>query len=405
MMMGLLLSLVIGGCGSSEENDDTASLQIQRLQSLPYAGSSPAKKSEADGVVTHDVQRTSPGYNLYTIYALGTAELIAADGTVVRFWSGKDETWMHTSLMSNGDLLVVGAAQPVSSGPGKDAFLDDATRFVERFNWQGRLLWKKPFTGHHDITVTPDDQLLLLAMDYRLFKPIDAQVPVRDEVLLLLDQSGEFLEAYSLMSAIGRNNKALPLSILRPTEELGKRFIDLLHANSADWPDYGKLVGTHPLYDPNNVLVCFRHQNRVAMFNWQTKKVVWSWGKGELYGPHDARLLDNGNILVFDNGLGEQRSRVVEMDPRTEAIVWQYVADPPGSFFTVSKGSAQRLANGNTLAVESDSGRAFEVTQAGEIVWEFICPHQISFGNRAAIVHMERYSVEFIDQLMTQPTQ
>ena len=77
------------------------------------------------------------------------------------------------------------------------------------------------------------------------------------------------------------------------------------------------------------------------------------------------------------------------------------MADPPSSFYTLSKGSAQRLPNGNTLAVESDRGRAIEVTPAGDIVWQFVCPHYVSPGNRAAIVHMERFPVAFVDDLMT----
>ena len=34
------------------------------------------------------------------------------------------------------------------------------------------------------------------------------------------------------------------------------------------------------------------------------------------------------------------------------------------------------LSNGNTLIVESDAGRAFEVDRGGEIVWEYYNPHR-----------------------------
>jgi hypothetical protein len=37
-------------------------------------------------------------------------------------------------------------------------------------------------------------------------------------------------------------------------------------------------------------------------------------------------------------------------------------------------GSSQRLSNGNTLIIESNDGRAFEVTAEGEVVWEFYNP-------------------------------
>jgi hypothetical protein len=34
------------------------------------------------------------------------------------------------------------------------------------------------------------------------------------------------------------------------------------------------------------------------------------------------------------------------------------------------------LANGNTLITESDNGRAFEVTDDGQVVWEFHNQHR-----------------------------
>jgi len=39
--------------------------------------------------------------------------------------------------------------------------------------------------------------------------------------------------------------------------------------------------------------------------------------------------------------------------------------------------AAQCLPNGNTLITESKCGREFEVTPASEIVWEYICPHNL----------------------------
>jgi hypothetical protein len=44
---------------------------------------------------------------------------------------------------------------------------------------------------------------------------------------------------------------------------------------------------------------------------------------------HDPRPLPNGNLLIFDNGPHRRDhpapySRVIEVDPRTRAIVWEY---------------------------------------------------------------------------------
>jgi hypothetical protein len=128
--------------------------------------------------------------------------------------------------------------------------------------------------------------------------------------------------------------------------------------------------------------------------------VVWSWGRGQISGPHDAQVLENGHILLFDNGLSRGWSRAIEIDPLTGQIVWEYHGRPPESFFTVGRGSAQRLPNGNTLLAESDRGRALETTAGGQIVWEFICPYRSNQGERAAIVRMIWYSRDLIQPLL-----
>ena len=44
-------------------------------------------------------------------------------------------------------------------------------------------------------------------------------------------------------------------------------------------------------------------------------------------------------------------------------------------FFSPYISGAQRLANGNTLICEGCLGRIFEVTSAGEVVWEYVNPY------------------------------
>jgi outer membrane protein assembly factor BamB len=92
------------------------------------------------------------------------------------------------------------------------------------------------------------------------------------------------------------------------------------------------------------------------------------------------RPLDNGNLLIFDNGTHRRDhpatfSRVIEVDRRTNTIVWQYADQSLFEFFSPYISGAQRLANGNTLISEGVHGRLFEVTREGEVVWEFVSPH------------------------------
>jgi hypothetical protein len=47
-------------------------------------------------------------------------------------------------------------------------------------------------------------------------------------------------------------------------------------------------------------------------------------------------------------------------------------------FYSHYQSGAQRLPNGNTLVAETTYGRIIEVTPAGEIVWEYISPFNLS---------------------------
>jgi len=92
---------------------------------------------------------------------------------------------------------------------------------------------------------------------------------------------------------------------------------------------------------------------------------------------HDCEALPNGNITLFANGTSTTTnpfSRVIELDPRTHKIVWEYRGKPSYTFFSPHISGAQRLLSGNTLICEGQWGRLFEVTPENEIVWEYISP-------------------------------
>ena len=104
-----------------------------------------------------------------------------------------------------------------------------------------------------------------------------------------------------------------------------------------------------------------------------------------LNGPnkqHDARRLENGNIMIFDNGDGRQPAltRVSEYeineDEMTATLVWQY--SHPDGHVSLNQGCAQRLENQNTLISwggGSNHGAIItEVDYSGNRVLEFEYP-------------------------------
>jgi len=114
----------------------------------------------------------------------------------------------------------------------------------------------------------------------------------------------------------------------------------------------------------------------------------------QLSAQHDAQWIANGldgagHMLVFNNGgRGESRQSIVDevalpVDEATLAKPMDaqaLVALKPCWSFTseaINAGhisGAQRLANGNTLITNGETGRLVEVDSKGEVVWEWLSP-------------------------------
>ena len=370
---------------------------IDRLRALPYVDfSQNSVDDQRDGVIRHDPDRSYSGYNLYTLRRICRADLIDQAGQVIRSWHRPGMYWEHGQLLPNGDFLVVGADRSQVS----DQEPVDDQRYLLRLSWDDRVVWKHNLRVHHDVTVTPGGQLLTLGLEYRQVPEIHAEIPVRDDQIMLLSSTGQVEETCSLYDAMSGRPELFQFQKVGPYRRWRRWMVDLFHANSVQWMPHPDLTDRHPLYASDNVLVCIRHQDTVAIINWTQKKLVWAWGQGELSGPHDASFLPNGHLLVFDNGLGRNWSRIIELDPVSRKIVWQYQADPRTDFYTKGQGGNQRLPNGNTLITDSDSGRAFEITTEGEIVWEFLTPHRGRQGNRATIARVDRYEREYVQRIL-----
>jgi hypothetical protein len=126
-----------------------------------------------------------------------------------------------------------------------------------------------------------------------------------------------------------------------------------------------------------NIMTCSPSTDVICIIDKSTGKVKWRWGKGIISYAHNPTMLDNGNVLVFDNGASSaspRHSRAVEVNPNTNEIEWEYQAENPVDFFSDYISGCQRLPNGNTLICEGSMGRIFEVTTKGELVWEYIVP-------------------------------
>jgi hypothetical protein len=152
-----------------------------------------------------------------------------------------------------------------------------------------------------------------------------------------------------------------------------------------------------------DILVSFRLTDTIAIIDKATGDLKWRWGPGEIAHQHNPTLLENGNILLFDNGAHRKItwgnfSRAVEMNPKTGEIEWEYRDDPPGDLFSFVCGSAQRLPNGNTIMCETCMGRFLEVTPDKELVWEYVNPFYVNhhvYGRNNMAFRVYRYGPDY----------
>lgn len=149
---------------------------------------------------------------------------------------------------------------------------------------------------------------------------------------------------------------------------------DFDHPNSLDFDHDG------------NYIVSYRNMGEITKIDARTGAIIWRFGGRNnqftirndpfngFSAQHSARILDNGNLLLYDNGTrhSPQETRVVEyrLDPnaKTADMVWQYRHDPP--LYVPYTGSVQRLKNGNTVIGFSNRGLVTEVDPKGQVVWE-----------------------------------
>lgn len=392
--VGLAAILGVGWLHGPTDEPERRDRSIEALSSLPYITWAPVGESKGKAGVTHyDRGRAFDGINLYKSRNESSAHLIDMSGRVLHTWTappGEERDWFHVEVYGNGDLLVV-----VKDG------------VIIRLDWDSNIRWMKKMRAHHDVAFAENGDTYALAKEDKILVSRRIPIPVLSDYIMVFSTNDQLNQEISLFRVF---EDEIPIGIkdifdlyeylLSPSTQLrairsafgdGLVFkqgtaVDVMHTNSIEIIDRD----INDVFSKGNVLTCSRTLDLIGVIDPRTNTLKWSWGKGELDRPHHPTLLHNGNVLVFDNGWTRRHfSRVLEIDPQTEEIIWEYTAGSPKEFFSPKMGASQRLPNGNTLITNSYSGQVFEVTHSGETVWEFHNP-VIEEGHRAVIYRMER---------------
>lgn len=321
------------------------------------------------GLTAWDRELAFDGYTLLTpMFGDGSVYLLNMDGGVAHTWQMPHPPGLYGRLLPSGNLFYCGKTP--DSNPRFPAWTLFKGGAVLEADWNGRLLWEvRHRDHHHDARLTATGNVLLLTLE-----PVPTAVAAKVQGGVPAPGPDRGMWADRVLEVTKAGETVWEWHAYEHLDPEGDRL------TLQDWRDewsHGNTVEETP---EGNVLVSFRNTSTVAIVDRRTGSFAWKLGPPSLAQQHDPTVLPNGNILIFDNGVHRLDlpfpfSRVLEVDPKTGAIVWAYRDSPLQNFFSPYIGGAQRLANGNTLVCEGCFGRIFEVTAGGQVVWEYISPH------------------------------
>ena len=391
------------------------------LAAAPLAGAAASPRVFPTGVTVYDPARA---YNSYVVFGApdGKAHLIDMDGAEVHRW---DKAGFPTEVL---DPSVAGGAKgrllvqlSNDASPYGGIF---GNRSIGELDWDGHVVWSwgEQAPGgaarqNHDWSRLPNGDTLVVSTLDRIL-PRFSPKPVADQAIYEVTPKGEVVWTWRVADHIdefGLSPEGLALlKTVLADGNTGHGFLtinDMQPIGPNKWFD-----GGDARFAPDNIVIDSREASFIAIIDRKSGHIVWRLGPDyptnasrqirpvfsqalprpvdQTSGQHDAHIIakglpGEGDLLVFDNEgpsgypltrLGVNNgSRVLEINPVSKQIVWQYSGldsdRASWSFYSSFISSARRLPNGNTLIDEGQTGRFFQVTPKGEIVWEYVNPY------------------------------
>jgi len=331
------------------------------------------------GLIQADTSAAFDGYTVYTSGHGANAIIVDMKGNELHRWDAPFSTiWPDATHVSgrvpderiyirrvhvypNGDLLAL-----------YETNIDTPFGYgLAKLDWNGNPIWTYDANAHHDFSVGDDGTIYVLTQEIRT-EPVPGwpqlPVPVLEEFIAVVSPEGKELQRISLLDAL------VGTPYLRPKAVIGS-YGDIIHSNTVHPVSEG-FASHHAGVSTNDLMVCLRNLNLVAVVSPKSGKIVWGT-TGPWHFPHDPDPLDNGRIVIFNNifarGLSAG-SQIVEFDPNEDRTTWSYGGTEAEPLHSDVRATSQLLPNGNVLICECDFGRLVEVTRDGRIVWEFVNP-------------------------------
>lgn len=323
------------------------------------------------------------GFNLYTSTPLGKAYIADMQGNI---------------------LYTLRGPKPLQHIEVYDGFLyaiHKNSRLI-KYSFGGEKKDEVRLRVHHDMDFTQEG-VVVIANALRNVSVNGSEVSFWDEELVFLDKNLDVLKRYSVFDAVDQKLLERRLMYLKRGSEVlsehgkyeGEDAKDILHVNTLDVLK----EDVEGLGKKGDLLICIRNLDSIVVYEPESEKIAWNWGRGVLDHPHQPTILENGDILVLDNGFHRNYSRLLEVDPVSKNIVLEYTFQPKEMFYSKRGGGVQKLDDGSLLVTECDKGKAFEIDEEGNVVWEYYNP-DIFQKKRSVIYRMQRLDPDVAEEIV-----
>ncbi len=359
-------------------------------------------------------------YTLFAPQSSLTTYLINYDKEVVHLWESSYLPGHSAYLLENGHLLRTGFLGPhpifLSGGMGG---------VLQEIDWNGTVVWdfkysSNNYLSHHDVEFLSNGNVLMIAWESKNYAEaisagrdpnITSFLGIWPDHVIEVEPSGptsgNIVWEWHIWDHLIQDYDPSKQNygIVENHPELidinfGKAVLDWNHINSIDYNE-----------EFDQIILSVHNFNEIWVIDHSTTTeeaaghtggnsgkggdILYRWGNPiayragtindrKLFGQHDARWIEpgcpgEGNILVFNNGLGRPGilySSVDEIVPPVdgngsyylepgsaygpEEQIWIYTAENPTDFYSYMISGSQRIANGNTVICDGKLGLFFE---------------------------------------------
>ncbi|MGE0182350.1 MAG: arylsulfotransferase family protein [Parvularculaceae bacterium] len=329
----------------------------------------------------------NPGYVLVSGFDAGNKafiKIIDNDGAEIHRWKvDRRKLWPNPSHLAknSGALRKPAEIHGLTFLENGDVVFNFEEIGLLRVNYCGEVIWRLPYKTHHSVELDRRTGNFFVGglithkeadERYPNYKP-----PFDEFTVLEVSPAGKIINETPIFDILMRNNLD-GLMYMSSTDNWATVVSgDTLHANDVEPFQADMPAG---VFSYGDILLSMRNINTVLVYN-RFDKTVKYVSTGAVIRQHDADFLDGDTISIFDNNnlaandndamQGDNHSRIVMLDARSNEISVAFEGTDDFPFFSNIMGRQERLPNGSLMITSAREGHAFEVTPDRRVAWEY----------------------------------